>query len=63
MPAITTKTVEKKSKALIVDLLKKELVEAGYGNYIEVVLSADKFGVPQRRNRFLYWQVAIRTLD
>ena len=52
VPAITTKTVEKKSKALIVDLLKKELVEAGYGNYIEVVLSADKFGVPQRRNRF-----------
>lgn len=52
VPAITTKTVEKKSRELIVDLLKKELVEAGYGNYIEVVLSADKFGVPQRRNRF-----------
>jgi DNA (cytosine-5)-methyltransferase 1 len=52
VPAIMTKTVEKKSRALIVDLLKKELVEAGYSNYIEVVLSADKFGVPQRRNRF-----------
>lgn len=52
VPGITTKTVEKKSNALIVDLLKKELIEAGYGNYIEVVLSADKFGVPQRRNRF-----------
>ena len=52
VPGITTKTVEKRSKQLIVDLLKRELVDAGYGNYIEVVLSADKFGVPQRRNRF-----------
>lgn len=52
VPAITTKTVEKKSRELIVDLLKSELEGAGYGNYIEVVLAADKFGVPQRRNRF-----------
>lgn len=27
-------------------------MDAGYENYIEVVLNADKFGVPQRRNRF-----------
>lgn len=52
VPAITTKTVSKKSKKLIVDVLKKELVQAGYGNYIEVVLNATQFGVPQRRNRF-----------
>lgn len=52
VPAITTKTVKKGSKELIVDLLKKELVESGYGNYIEVILNADRFGVPQRRNRF-----------
>lgn len=52
VPAITTKTVEKDSKELIVDVLKKELEEAGYINYIEVVLSATQFGVPQRRNRF-----------
>lgn len=52
VPAITTKTVEKKSKKLIVDVLKQELVEAGYGNYIEVVLSATQFGVPQKRNRY-----------
>lgn len=52
VPGITTKTVEKRSKQLIVDLLKQELVDAGYENYIEVVLNADKFGVPQRRNRF-----------
>lgn len=51
VPAMTTKTVDRKSKELIVDLLKKELIEAGYGNFIEVVLSADKFGVPQRRKR------------
>ena len=52
VPAITTKTVEKNSKELIVDVLKRELTEAGYGNYIEVVLSATQFGVPQRRKRY-----------
>lgn len=52
VPAITTKTVEKNSKELIVDILKKELTEAGYGNYIEIILSATQFGVPQRRRRF-----------
>ena len=52
VPAITTKTVEKHSKKLIIDVLKEELVEAGYSNYIEVVLSANHFGVPQRRNRY-----------
>ena len=52
VPAITTKTVEKHSKELIVDLLKKELAEAGYSNHHEVILSADQFGVPQRRKRF-----------
>lgn len=52
VPAITTKTVEKKSKKLIVDVLKQELEEAGYGNFIEVVLSATQFGVPQKRNRY-----------
>lgn len=52
VPAITTKTVEKNSKELIVDVLKKELTEAGYGNYIEIILSATQFGVPQRRRRF-----------
>lgn len=52
VPAITTKRVAKESKELIVDVLKRELEEAGYKNYIEVVLKADEFGVPQRRNRF-----------
>ena len=52
VPAITTKTVAKGSKELIVDVLKKELVDAGYGNYVEVVLTATQFGVPQRRNRY-----------
>lgn len=52
VPAITTKTVAKNSKKLIVDVLKEELVAAGYSNYIEVVLSATHFGVPQRRNRY-----------
>lgn len=52
VPGITTKTVEKHSDELIVDVLKNELIQAGYGNYIEVVLNATQYGVPQRRNRF-----------
>ena len=52
VPAITTKTVKKGSKDLIVTLLKKELAEAGYGNFKEIILSATQFGVPQRRNRY-----------
>lgn len=61
VPAITTKTVSKRSKRLIVDVLKKELEEAGYGNYIEIVLSANQFGVPQKRNR--YFVLASRYSD
>lgn len=52
VPAIMTKTVKKEDKTLIVDMLKQELSDAGYSNYIEVVLSAADFGVPQRRKRF-----------
>ncbi len=52
VPAITTKTVAKNSKKLIIDVLKDELTEAGYGNYIEVVLNAMDFGVPQSRKRY-----------
>lgn len=52
VPAITSKTVGKEDKTLIVDVLKQELAEAGYSNFIEVVLDATKFGVPQKRNRF-----------
>lgn len=61
VPAITTKTVSKKSKKLIIDVLKKELVDAGYGNYIQVTLSANQFGVPQKRNR--YFILATRYSD
>ena len=52
VPAITTKRVAKDSKVLIVDVLKKELIEAGYSNMIEVVLDSTRYGVPQKRNRF-----------
>ena len=52
VPAITTKKVAKDSKVFIVDVLKQELQDSGYGNYIEVVLNASQFGVPQRRNRY-----------
>lgn len=52
VPAITSKRVSTLSKELIVDHLKKELEEAGYGNYKEIILDATKFGVPQKRNRF-----------
>lgn len=52
VPAITTKTVEKGSKKRIVDVLKEELIDSGYTNFLEVVLNATDFGVPQRRNRY-----------
>lgn len=61
VPAITTKTVEKHSKERIVDVLKRELEEAGYGNYMEVILSATDFDVPQRRKR--YFILASRYTD
>ena len=62
VPAITTKTVEKGAKELIVDILKRERVAAGYENYIEVVLSATNYGVPQRRNRFFILATRIKNL-
>lgn len=52
VPAITSKKAHKDSPTLIVDILRKELEEAGYNNMIQVVLDATKFGVPQKRNRF-----------
>lgn len=52
VPAITTKTVSKNSTELIVDVLKEEMSNAGYSNFIEVVLDSTKFGVPQRRKRY-----------
>lgn len=52
VPAITTKTVAKDSDVLIVDVLKEELAAAGYKHWIQVVLDATQFGVPQKRNRF-----------
>ena len=70
VPAITTKTVEKGSKTLIVDVLKKELEEAGYVNYKEVILSAEQFGVPQRRKMYFVlackeskWELSIPEPD
>lgn len=62
VPGITTKTVKKGAKELIVDILKKELIEAGYDNFIEVVLSATNYGVPQRRNRFFILASRIKDL-
>lgn len=52
VPGITNKRVAKDSQELIIDVLKSELVNAGYKNYIDVVLDAKDFGVPQRRKRY-----------
>lgn len=52
VPGITSKTVAEKDKTLIIDVLKKELIEAGYSNFIETKLLATDFGVPQKRQRF-----------
>lgn len=62
VPAITTKAVEKGANELIVDVLKRELAEAGYENFIEVVLNATNYGVPQRRNRFFILASRIKDL-
>lgn len=52
VPMITTKRIAKNSKKLILDVLKQELVEAGYSNYEQFIIDAEKFGVPQKRKRF-----------
>lgn len=52
VPGITSKKASKDSPELIVEILRKELCRAGYKNFIQVVLDATKFGVPQKRNRF-----------
>ncbi|MBQ6472103.1 MAG: DNA cytosine methyltransferase [Victivallales bacterium] len=52
VPGITSKTVGKNDPTRIVDILKKEMRQAGYGNFIEVILDAAHFGVPQHRRRF-----------
>lgn len=62
VPAITTKTVAKDSKRLIVDVLKDELRDAGYSNMLEIVLDASNYGVPQKRNRFFILATRIPNL-
>ena len=62
VPAITTKTMRKGGKELVVDVLKRELAAAGYENYIQVVLNAANYGVPQRRNRFFILASKNKTL-
>lgn len=49
VPGITSKTVSKDDPTLIIDVLKQELTEAGYGNFVEAKLLATDFGVPQKR--------------
>ena len=63
VPAITTKTVSKHSSELIVDVLKEEMVKAGYENFIEVVLDSTKFGVPQRRKRYFVLGTRLKGID
>lgn len=52
VPGITSKTVSKENSTLIIDVLKEELKEAGYGNFIEAKLTATDYGVPQKRQRY-----------
>lgn len=52
VPGITTKTVSPNDPTLIIDVLKEELKEAGYGNFIEAKLMATDYGVPQKRQRY-----------
>lgn len=52
VPAILTKKVEKNGTRLVIDDIKAELASNGYTNYVQVVLKAVDFGVPQSRERF-----------
>ena len=52
VPMITTKRIAKGSKKLVLDVLKEELAEAGYKNYKQFIIDAEKYGVPQKRKRF-----------
>jgi len=52
VPMITTKRVAKDSKILVLDVLKKELCEAGYSNFCQFIIDSEKYGVPQKRKRF-----------
>ena len=52
VPAITSKTVSKNSRELIIDVLERELEEAGYIFHKRFLLNASDYGVPQRRKRF-----------
>lgn len=61
VPGITSKRVSANDSKLIIDVLKEELREAGYGNYLEVKLNATNFGVPQKRQR--YFILASRFAD
>lgn len=51
VPAITTKRTAKNSGELIIDILERELEDAGYINHERFILNAADYGVPQRRNR------------
>ena len=68
VPAITSKTVSETDKTLIIDVLKDELVQAGYGNFIETRLMATDYGVPQKRQRYFIlatrykkWKLSVPT--
>lgn len=61
VPNIQNKRIAKDSKELVIDYLKRELVEAGYANYHEFILDASKYGVPQRRRRFFI--LATKNID
>lgn len=52
VPMITTKRIAKDSKKLVLDVLKEELAKAGYKNYKQFIIDAEKYGVPQKRKRF-----------
>lgn len=63
VPNIQNKRIAKDSKELVIDYLKRELVEAGYSNYCEFVLDSSKYGVPQRRKRFFILATRDKELD
>ena len=52
VPAITSKTVSKNSRELVINVLERELDEAGYIFHRRFLINAVDYGVPQKRKRF-----------
>ncbi len=62
VPAITTKRTAKNSGELVINILERELEDAGYINHERFILNAADYGVPQKRSRLFILAVKDRNI-